>query len=207
MIQAFRENKDIHRTTASTIFNIPLEEVTDTYRRYAKAVNFGIIYGISDFGLSENVGITVKEAKKYIEDYLKKYPKIKEYMDNTKNIAVEKGYVETKFGRRRYVPNIKSQNYIIREQAKRIAMNAPIQGTAADITKIAMVKIEERIKKEKLDAKILLQVHDELIFEVEESSVEKYSEILADIMKNTVKLEDVNLNININIGKNWAEAK
>ena len=151
MIQAFRENKDIHRTTASTIFNIPLEEVTDTYRRYAKAVNFGIIYGISDFGLSENVGITVKEAKKYIEDYLKKYPKIKEYMDNTKNIAVEKGYVETKFGRRRYVPNIKSQNYIIREQAKRIAMNAPIQGTAADITKIAMVKIEERIKKEKLE--------------------------------------------------------
>ena len=148
MIQAFRENKDIHRTTASTIFNIPLEEVTDIYRRYAKAVNFGIIYGISDFGLSENVGITVKEAKKYIENYLKKYPKIKEYMDNTKNIAVEKGYVETKFGRRRYVPNIKSQNYIIREQAKRIAMNAPIQGTAADITKIAMVKIEERIKKE-----------------------------------------------------------
>ena len=157
MIQAFRENKDIHRTTASTIFNIPLEEVTDIYRRYAKAVNFGIIYGISDFGLSENVGITVKEAEKY--------PKIKEYMDNTKNIAVEKGYVETKFGRRRYVPNIKSQNYIIREQAKRIAMNAPIQGTAADITKIAMVKIEERIKKEKLDAKILLQVHDEIIVE------------------------------------------
>ena len=148
MIQAFRENKDIHRTTASTIFNIPLEEVTDIYRRYAKAVNFGIIYGISDFGLSENVGITVKEAKKYIEDYLEKYPKIKEYMDNTKNIAVEKGYVETKFGRRRYVQNIKSQNYIIREQAKRIAMNAPIQGTAADITKIAMIKIEERIKKE-----------------------------------------------------------
>lgn len=189
MIQAFRENKDIHRTTASTIFNIPLEEVTDTYRRYAKAVNFGIIYGISDFGLSENVGITVKEAKKYIEDYLKKYPKIKEYMDNTKNIAVEKGYVETKFGRRRYVPNIKSQNYIIREQAKRIAMNAPIQGTAADITKIAMVKIEERIKKEKLNAKILLQVHDEIIVECNNNIKDKMAKILKEEMEKAAILQ------------------
>lgn len=189
MIQAFRENKDIHRTTASTIFNIPLEEVTDTYRRYAKAVNFGIIYGISDFGLSENVGITVKEAKKYIEDYLKKYPKIKEYMDNTKNIAVEKGYVETKFGRRRYVLNIKSQNYIIREQAKRIAMNAPIQGTAADITKIAMVKIEERIKKEKLDAKILLQVHDEIIVECNNNIKDKIANILKEEMEKAAVLQ------------------
>lgn len=189
MIQAFRENKDIHRTTASTIFNIPLEEVTDTYRRYAKAVNFGIIYGISDFGLSENVGITVKEAKKYIEDYLEKYPKIKEYMDNTKNIAVEKGYVETKFGRRRYVPNIKSQNYIIREQAKRIAMNAPIQGTAADITKIAMVKIEERIKKEKLDAKILLQVHDEIIVECNDNIKNKIANILKEEMEKAATLQ------------------
>ena len=189
MIQAFRENKDIHRTTASTIFNIPLEEVTDTYRRYAKAVNFGIIYGISDFGLSENVGITVKEAKKYIEDYLKKYPKIKEYMDNTKNIAVEKGYVETKFGRRRYVPNIKSQNYIIREQAKRIAMNAPIQGTAADITKIAMVKIEERIKKEKLNAKILLQVHDEIIVECNNNIKDKMAKILKEEMEKAAVLQ------------------
>lgn len=189
MIQAFRENKDIHRTTASTIFNIPLEEVTDTYRRYAKAVNFGIIYGISDFGLSENVGITVKEAKKYIEDYLKKYPKIKEYMDNTKNIAVEKGYVETKFGRRRYVQNIKSQNYIIREQAKRIAMNAPIQGTAADITKIAMVKIEERIKKEKLDAKILLQVHDEIIVECNNNIKDMIANILKEEMEKAATLQ------------------
>ena len=189
MIQAFRENKDIHRTTASTIFNIPLEEVTDTYRRYAKAVNFGIIYGISDFGLSENVGITVKEAKKYIEDYLEKYPKIKEYMDNTKNIAVAKGYVETKFGRRRYVPNIKSQNYIIREQAKRIAMNAPIQGTAADITKIAMVKIEERIKKEKLDAKILLQVHDEIIVECNNNIKDKVANILKEEMEQAATLQ------------------
>ena len=189
MIQAFRENKDIHRTTASTIFNIPIEEVTDTYRRYAKAVNFGIIYGISDFGLSENVGITVKEAKKYIEDYLEKYLKIKEYMDNTKNIAVEKGYVETKFGRRRYVPNIVSQNYIIREQAKRIAMNAPIQGTAADITKIAMVKIEERIKKEKLDAKILLQVHDEIIVECNDNIKEKIAKILKEEMEKAAVLQ------------------
>ena len=189
MIQAFRENKDIHRTTASTIFNIPLEEVTDTYRRYANAVNFGIIYGISDFGLSENVGITVKEAKKYIEDYLEKYPKIKEYMDNTKNIAVEKGYVETKFGRRRYVQNIKSQNYIIREQAKRIAMNAPIQGTAADITKIAMVKIEERIKKEKLDAKILLQVHDEIIVECNNNIKDKIANILKEEMEKAAVLQ------------------
>ena len=189
MIQAFRENKDIHRTTASTIFNIPLEEVTDTYRRYAKAVNFGIIYGISDFGLSENVGITVKEAKKYIEDYLEKYPKIKEYMDNTKNIAVEKGYVETKFGRRRYVQNIKSQSYIIREQAKRIAMNAPIQGTAADITKIAMVKIEERIKKEKLDAKILLQVHDEIIVECNNNIKDKIANILKEEMEKAATLQ------------------
>ena len=189
MIQAFRENKDIHRTTASTIFNIPIEEVTDTYRRYAKAVNFGIIYGISDFGLSENVGITVKEAKKYIEDYLEKYPKIKEYMDNTKNIAVEKGYVETKFGRRRYVPNIKSQNYIIREQAKRIAMNAPIQGTAADITKIAMVKIEERIKEEKLDAKILLQVHDEIIVECNNNIQDMIAKILKEEMEQAATLQ------------------
>ena len=206
MIQAFRENKDIHRTTASTIFNIPLEEVTDIYRRYAKAVNFGIIYGISDFGLSENVGITVKEAKKYIEDYLEKYPKIKEYMDNTKNIAVEKGYVETKFGRRRYVPNIKSQNYIIREQAKRIAMNAPIQGTAADITKIAMVKIEERIKKEKLDAKILLQVHDELIFDVNKDIEEEFTKEMIKIMEEAANL-DVQLKAEASSGASWYDAK
>ena len=140
-------------------------------------------------GLSENVGITVKEAKKYIEDYLKKYPKIKEYMDNTKNIAVEKGYVETKFGRRRYVQNIKSQNYIIREQAKRIAMNAPIQGTAADITKIAMVKIEERIKKEKLDAKILLQVHDEIIVECNDNIKDKIANILKEEMEKAAVLQ------------------
>ena len=125
----------------------------------------------------------------YIEDYLKKYPKIKEYMDNTKNIAVEKGYVETKFGRRRYVPNIKSQNYIIREQAKRIAMNAPIQGTAADITKIAMVKIEERIKKEKLNAKILLQVHDEIIVECNNNIKDKIADILKEEMERAARLQ------------------
>ena len=128
-------------------------------------------------------------AKKYIEDYLKKYPKIKEYMDNTKNIAAEKGYVETKFGRRRYVQNIKSQNYIIREQAKRIAMNAPIQGTAADITKIAMVKIEERIKKEKLDAKILLQVHDEIIVECNDNIKDKIANILKEEMEKAATLQ------------------
>lgn len=200
MLNAFKEGQDIHRMTASTMFDIPIEEVTDEYRGYAKAVNFGIIYGISDFGLSENTGVQIKEAKKYIEDYLKKYVKVAEYMENIKNEAKEKGYVETSYGRRRYIENINSANYIVREAAKRMAMNAPIQGTAADITKIAMNNIYKRLQKENIDCKMLLQIHDEIILETTKKEMEKVKQILKQEMEKASKLE-VSMKVEVKVSK------
>ena len=206
MIEAFKENIDIHKSTASTIFNVPLEEVTSELRSYAKAVNFGIIYGISDYGLSESTGLQVREAKEYISKYLEKYKDIHNFMEKVIEFGKENGYVETKYKRRRYLPNINSKNYIIREQVKRIAMNAPIQGTAADIMKIAMINIYEKMKKENLKSKLVLQVHDEILIDV----VEKEEEIVKEIMKNEMEKASnlkVKLQVDIESGKNWNEAK
>ena len=206
MIEAFKENIDIHKSTASTIFNVPLEEVTSELRSYAKAVNFGIIYGISDYGLSESTGLQVREAKEYISKYLEKYKDIHNFMEKVIEFGKENGYVETKYKRRRYLPNINSKNYIIREPVKRIAMNAPIQGTAADIMKIAMINIYEKMKKENLKSKLVLQVHDEILIDV----VEKEEEIVKEIMKNEMEKASnlkVKLQVDIESGKNWNEAK
>ena len=184
-------------TGANTFSSITLRE--------AKAVNFGIVYGISDFGLATNIGIGRKKAKEYIEKYFEKYPKIKEYMDNAVEHCKEKGYVETLWGRRRYVPEIKSNNYNVRQFGERVAMNAPIQGTAADIIKIAMVNIEKELEERKLKSKLILQVHDELVIEAPEDEIEISKELLVRNMQNVIKMK-VPLKAEAGIGKTWYEA-
>ena len=206
MIQAFRENKDIHRTTASTIFNIPLEEVTDTYRRYAKAVNFGVVYGISAFGLSEDLSISRKEALDYINNYFKIYDGVKKFLDKQVADAKEKGYVKTMFGRIRPIPEIKSSNFMTRSFGDRVAMNSPIQGSAADIMKISMLKVDEALEKSGFDARIVLQIHDELLVEVKEDEAAKVSELVEKAMREAVSLK-VPLEVDAHIGKTWLEAK
>ena len=206
MINAFKNDEDIHREVASRVFNIPMEEVTKEQRRRAKAVNFGIVYGITDFGLAEQIGTSRKEAKAYIDSYLEKYDGIKKYMENVAEKAKETGYVETSFGRRRYIPELKSTNYMVREFGKRAAMNTPIQGTAADIMKIAMNTVYRKLKQSKLDAKIVLQVHDELILEVKEDQKEEAKRILKESMENATKLE-VPLKVEVTDAKSWYEAK
>ena len=204
MINAFNNDEDIHREVASKVFGVPIEKVTKEQRSSAKAVNFGIIYGITAFGLSQQLKIGRKQAQNYIDNYLKKYSGIKEFMDNIVNKAKEEGYVETLFGRRRYVPELKSNNYVVRQFGTRVSMNTPIQGTAADIMKIAMNKVYDGIKD--LDAKVVLQVHDELILEVKEKQKEKAKEILQSSMENAVKL-DVPLKVELSEGKTWFELK
>lgn len=205
LIEAYKEEKDIHRATASQVFHVPLEEVTDEQRRNAKAVNFGIVYGISSFGLSQDLSITRKEAEQYIEDYFKTYPKIKRCIDEFVKNAKEKGYSETMFGRRRPVPELKSSNYMQRSFGERIAMNSPIQGTAADIIKIAMINVDKRLRKEKLNSAIVVQVHDELMLEVPENEIEHAKKILVEEMSNAVQL-NVPLEVSAKTGKNWLEA-
>lgn len=204
--EAFSNKIDIHSKTASDIFNVPLDLVTSQMRRVAKAVNFGIIYGISGFGLGENIGIRPKEAQKFIDTYLKTYPGIKEYMDNTINKAKENGYVKTMFERKRNIPELKNTVYTIRQSGERIALNTPIQGTAADIIKLAMVKMSDAIKKNKLKSKMIIQVHDELIFDVPKEELEKMKEIVENVMNNVYELT-VPLSVDINYGINWSEAK
>jgi len=206
MIQAFNNNEDIHRQTASKVFGTPIEEVTNKQRSDAKAVNFGIVYGISDFGLGEGLGIPRKEAKAYIEQYLEKYEKIKEFMENSKEFAKEKGYVETLFSRRRYIPEINSNNFMVRQFGARVAINAPIQGTAADIMKIAMINLYNELKNKNLESKILLQIHDELLLEVKEEEKEHVEQILRDSMENAMKL-NVPLKVELSEANNWYEAK
>ena len=207
LIKAYREEKDLHDLTARRIFNLSdSDDVTREQRTIAKIINFSIIYGKTAFGLAKELKIPVKDASEYIKKYFEQYPRVTTFEKEVIEFGEEHGYVKTLFGRKRYISGIDSKNKTIKAQAERMAVNTVIQGTAAEILKKVMLKVYETLK-DKDDIALLLQVHDELIFEVEESSVEKYSEILADIMKNTVKLEDVNLNININIGKNWAEAK
>ena len=206
MIKAFRNDEDIHKQAASKVFDVPIEEVTKEQRTSAKAVNFGIVYGISDFGLSEQLGISKKLAKKYIEQYLEKYSGIKKFMDKIVDETREKGYVETLFHRRRYIPELTSNNYMVRQFGARAAMNTPIQGTAADIMKIAMINVFNRLRKENLDAKIILQVHDELIVEAKKECQEQVETILKEEMESAMKLK-VPLKVEISEANNWYDAK
>lgn len=206
LIEAYREAKDIHRITASQVFHVPFEEVTDQQRRNAKAVNFGIVYGISSFGLSQDLSITRKEAAKYIDDYFHTYPGIKTFLDDAVTHAKEQGYVVTLFGRRRPVPELSSSNFMQRSFGERVAMNSPIQGTAADIIKIAMTSVNHRLKEEKLDSRLVLQVHDELLIEARKTEVEQVEKILREEMEHAASL-DVPLEIDMHTGDNWYEAK
>jgi len=206
MIDAFKNNLDIHSKTASDIFSVSLENVTSEHRRAAKAVNFGILYGISSFGLSEGLNIDVASAKKFIDGYLLTYPSIKEYMDKTIKNAHELGYVKTIMNRKRTIEELHNKNYMIRSGGERMALNTPIQGSSADILKKAMIEIYNEFKKLKLKSKMLIQVHDELVFNVLKTEEEQVKKIVVDIMENTYKL-NVPLRVDVNIGDNWYEAK
>ena len=204
--QAFIDGKDIHAKTAADIFKVKEDEVTSNMRRIAKAVNFGIIYGISSYGLSENTGLSPKEASKFINNYFEAYPGIKDYMDKTISEAKEKGYVKTMFNRKRNIPELNNPAYMIRQMGERIALNTPIQGTAADIIKLAMVKVYKALKENNLKTKMIIQVHDELVFDVYNGELEKIKDIVPQIMDNIYKLE-VPLKVSSSYGKNWYEAK
>lgn len=206
LIQAYRQAEDIHRITASQVFHIPFEEVTDLQRRNAKAVNFGIVYGISSFGLSQDLSISRKEAAEYIERYFETYPKIKSFLDNLVTDAKEKGYSLTMFQRRRPMPELSSSNFMQRSFGERVAMNAPIQGTAADIIKIAMIRVHDRLAEEGLKSKLILQVHDELLIEAKKEETEAVKKILEEEMKKAADLS-VELEIDMHTGSNWYEAK
>lgn len=206
LLEAYRSHADIHRITASKVFHVPFEEVSDLQRRNAKAVNFGIVYGISSFGLSQDLSISRKEATKYIEDYFKTYKGIKRYLDDCVNTAKENGFATTLYNRRRPIPELSSSNFMTRSFGERVAMNSPIQGTAADIMKIAMINVHEALKKSGIDAKIILQVHDELLVEVNKNDLDKAREILVDRMKNAAHLK-VDLEVDVHDGNDWYEAK
>ena len=206
MIEAFENNQDIHKQAASKVFKTPIDEVTKEQRSDAKAVNFGIVYGISDFGLGEQLGISRKQAKKYIDEYLQEYQGIKNFMDNITEQAKEKGYVETLFHRRRYIPELKSNNYMVRQFGSRVAMNTPIQGTAADIMKIAMIDVFNELKKRNLNAKVVLQVHDEMMIECPKEEVDEVKKIMKDNMENAVNLK-VPLIAEISEAENWYDCK
>ena len=205
LIAAYQEAQDIHRMTASQVFHVPFGEVTDLQRRNAKAVNFGIVYGISSFGLSQDLSITKKEAQEYIERYFETYPKIKEFLDRLVRDGKEKGYVETMFGRRRPMPELKSSNFMQRSFGERVAMNAPIQGSAADIIKIAMNRVSRRLRQEGLRSRLILQVHDELLVETWQEELDRVRDILAQEMHGAAKMA-VSLEIDMHAGVNWYEA-
>ena len=191
--------------TASQVFHVPFEEVTSLQRRNAKAVNFGIVYGISSFGLSQDLSITPKEASAYIQSYFETYPGVKEFLDQQVHKAKEQGYVSTMFGRRRPVPELSSSNFAQRSFGERVAMNSPIQGTAADIIKIAMIRVNESLKNHKLRSQLILQVHDELLVEAWEEEVDQVQEILKKEMEMAAELS-VKLEIDMKKGKDWYEA-
>lgn len=206
LVDAFRNNQDIHKRTASEVLNIPMEQVTSMERNRAKAVNFGIVYGLSDFGLSRDIKIPIKEAKKYIDSYFERYMGVKKYLDSAVNEGKTNGYVKTLMNRLRYIPEINSSNRNVKMLGERLAMNTPIQGTAADIIKIAMVRVAGRIKDEGLKSRLILQVHDELVLEVEKSELELVKSIVVDEMERAVTME-VPLIVDVKWGKNWYEAK
>ena len=206
LIQAYKEQSDIHRITVSQVFHIPFDEVTPQQRRNAKAVNFGIVYGISSFGLSQDLSITRKEAAKYIDDYFATYPGIKTFLDHAVTHAKEEGYVVTLFGRRRPVPELSSSNFMQRSFGERVAMNSPIQGAAADIIKIAMIRVNQRLKDQKMKSRLVLQVHDELLIEAYEPELDEVQNILKEEMEHAAELK-VPLEIDMHTGDNWYEAK
>lgn len=206
MQEAFSEGRDIHTSTAAQVFDIPEDFVTPEMRSAAKAVNFGIIYGIGAFSLSKDIGVTVAEAKRYIKNYLDNFPKVSEFMDKTVDDGIKNGYVTTLFGRRRYIPELSASNKVLQAFGKRAAMNAPIQGAAADIIKIAMVRVYKKLREEDLDARLILQVHDELIIEAAEKDKDRAEKILKDEMENAVKLA-VPMTVDVNSGRSWYEAK
>jgi DNA polymerase-1 len=205
MIQSFQKNEDIHKATASKVFNIPLEEVTREQRSHAKTVNFGIIYGVSAFGLSNQTSLSRAESAALIEAYYQTYPSLKTYINNQIQFARENGYVQTILGRRRYLKDINSQNAIVRGGAERNAVNAPIQGSAADIIKIAMINIHEKLTSENWKSKMLLQVHDELVFDVHHSELEKIKPMIKNEMENAFTL-NVPLIVEIGEGIDWLAA-
>lgn len=206
LIEAYRMEQDIHRITASQVFHTPFEEVTDLQRRNAKAVNFGIVYGISSFGLSQDLSISRKEAQAYIEQYFATYPKVKEFLDNLVESAKKQGYIQTMFGRRRPVPELSSSNFMQRSFGERIAMNSPIQGSAADIIKIAMIKVWRSLKEQGLKSKLILQVHDELLIETVKEEAEQVRELLERNMKEAAQLA-VSLEVDLHTGETWYDAK
>ena len=206
LIEAFKKGIDIHTKTASDIFHVPQDQVDDGLRRKAKAVNFGIVYGITDFGLAKQINSSVAEAKKFIDNYFIAYPNIKKYMDNMVTLCQEQGYVSTILNRRRYITEINDRNFMVREYGKRMAMNSPIQGSAADLIKLAMVNVNKAIKMNNLQSKMILQVHDELIFDVFDEEKSLLSKIVIEEMENAMKLK-VPLDVDGSFGKSWYDAK
>ena len=206
LLDAFAHGKDIHKATASEVFGVPLDEVTTEQRRSAKAINFGLIYGMSAFGLSKQLNIPRNEAQKYMDLYFERYPGVLEYMDSTRESAKDKGYVETVFGRRLYLPDIKASNGARRKGAERAAINAPMQGTAADIIKMAMIKVDDWIRKNASDdVTMMMQVHDELVFEIKEDKVQTYVSTITALMESAATL-NVPLVVEAGVGDNWDEA-
>jgi len=205
MIKAFLNQEDIHTATAAKVFDIAPEAVTRAQRSHAKTVNFGIIYGVSAFGLSQQTDLSRSESKDLIETYYKTYPKLRSYIHDQVDFAREHGYVETVLGRRRYLQDINSQNAVVRGAAERNAVNAPIQGSAADIIKLAMIAIQQKLSQENWEAKMLLQVHDELVFEVPKTELDALQNMVKEAMENAFSLE-VPLVVDIGVGQNWLEA-
>ena len=206
LIEAYKSDADIHRITASKVFHTPFEEVTDLQRRNAKAVNFGIVYGISSFGLSQDLSITRKEAAAYIEQYFATYPQVKAFLDKQVEDAKQNGYVTTLYGRRRPIPELKSSNFMQRSFGERVAMNSPIQGTAADIMKLAMIHVWEELHRRKLNSRLSLQIHDELLIETDRAEAAEVAELLKDKMKHAAELS-VSLEVDLHTGENWYDAK
>lgn len=206
LLDSFRHGQDVHARTASEVFGVPLEEVTPYMRSKAKTVNFGIIYGISDFGLAKQLGVSRAEAAQYIDSYFARYTGVKEYMEREKQKARDLGYVETLFGRRRYLPDIHASNFNKRSFAERTAINTPIQGTAADIIKIAMLQVEKKLQEAGVKSRVLLQVHDELVLEVTQDEAEQVGKLVKETMEQAVKLQ-VPLVADVATGTNWALAK
>ena len=206
LINAYKNNQDIHRLTASQVFHIPFDEVSSLQRSNAKAVNFGIVYGISAFSLSQDLNISKKEAEKYIDNYFEKYPSVKIYLDNCIRLAKQRGYAVTMFNRKRPIPEINSSNFMQRSFGERVAMNSPIQGSAADIIKIAMIRVYKKIKKLNLKTKLILQVHEELLIETHNDEIDVVKELLKNEMINAAELY-VPLETDVKIGNNWYETK
>ncbi|HSR12850.1 MAG TPA: DNA polymerase, partial [Thermodesulfobacteriota bacterium] len=205
LLETFREERDVHAATAAEVFHVPPGQVTPDMRRQAKVINFGIIYGMSPFGLSKELGIAPSVAQEYIGNYFLRYSGVRAYIDASLEAARERGYVTTLMNRRRYLPDIKSGNRVVRQFAERIAVNAPIQGTAADLIKVAMINIQTRLGKEERKTRLILQIHDELVFEVPEEELEAISALVKEEMERVMELK-VPLKVEIGIGKNWGEA-